>query len=80
MQLTCTIAVGPLEGALLCQLSDFAQNHTPCRSLSWGDAARLQAALCVCEPVSVAQSCLTLFDPVDWSQTPFFIEFSRQEY
>ena len=30
---------------------------------------------------SVAQSCLTLCDPMDWvHQAPLFMEFSRQEY
>ena len=30
--------------------------------------------------VSVLQSCLTLCDPIDCSQAPLSVEFSRQEY
>ena len=30
--------------------------------------------------VSVAHSCLNLCDPMDCSQTPLSMEFSRQEY
>ena len=32
------------------------------------------------ESVLVTQSCLTLFNPVDCSQVPLSVEFSRQEY
>ena len=35
---------------------------------------------CHYSKVSLAQSCLNLGDPMDCSQTPLSMEFSRQEY
>ena len=37
--------------------------------------------VCVCVCVLIAQSCLTLCDPIDCSpKAPLSMEFSRQEY
>ena len=36
--------------------------------------------VCVCVCVLVSQSCLTLCNPIDCSQAPPSMEFSRQEY
>ena len=45
-----------------------------------GERLESQRGKCVCVCVLVAQSCLTLCDPMDCSQAPLSMEFSKQEY
>ena len=45
--------------------------------MGWGrDWSHREASVCVL----VAQLCLTLCDPMDCSQAPLSMEFSKQEY
>ena len=79
-----TPGVGDGQGGLACfdswgrKESDTTEWTHLIWSVPFGCTARWSTY--TSEWVIVAQSCLTLWDPMDCSQVPLSMEFSRQEY